>query len=112
MRWMNATVMPAVLVALGVGATGCRRSPVPTALAEESAGSGGNDHENAPRDNAERMIRDGRRIFRFDTFGDEAFWGDTLQLHEAIEGAANGGVGPGVSPTRASTARKGTLTVR
>src|SRR4029079_7696315 len=39
--------------------------------------------------------------FRFDTFGDEAFWGDTLRLHEAIEGAAHGGVGPGLSPRAA-----------
>src|SRR4051794_7207820 len=28
----------------------------------------------------------GQQTFRFDTFGDEAFWGDTLKLHEAIEG--------------------------
>ena len=42
--------------------------------------------------------KDGRRTFRYDTFGDEAFWGGTLALHEAIAGAANGGVGPGVSP--------------
>src|SRR6266581_4539765 len=40
----------------------------------------------------------GRQIFRFDTFGDEAWWGDTLKLHQAIAGARNGGVGPGVSP--------------
>src|SRR6185503_13625433 len=37
-------------------------------------------------------------IFRFDTFGDESFWGGTLHLHEAIAGEKNGGVGPGVSP--------------
>jgi Cytochrome c len=34
--------------------------------------------------NVEDMVKDGRQIFRFDTFGDEAFWGDTLRLHEAI----------------------------
>jgi mono/diheme cytochrome c family protein len=44
------------------------------------------------------LVRNGRRVFRTDTFGDEVFWGDTLQLHRAIAGAANGGVGPGVSP--------------
>ncbi len=43
----------------------------------------------------------GRQIFRFDTFGDEAFWGDTLRLHQALAGEKNGGVGPGVSPTTA-----------
>lgn len=30
------------------------------------------------------QIKDGRDIFRHDTFGDEAFWGDTLRLHEAL----------------------------
>src|ERR1044072_613754 len=43
----------------------------------------------------------GRKTFRFDTFGDEAFWGGTLGLHRAIAGAANGGVGPGLSPKAA-----------
>jgi hypothetical protein len=52
-------------------------------------------------DNAERMIEEGREIFRNDTFGDEEFWGDLLQLHTAISGAQLGGVGPGVSPKTA-----------
>jgi len=43
----------------------------------------------------------GKNTFRFDTFGDEAFWGGTLKLHEAIEGKAYGGVGDGVSPKTA-----------
>jgi hypothetical protein len=43
----------------------------------------------------------GRKIFRFDTFGDQAFWGDTLGLHRAIAGRANGGVGAGLSPQAA-----------
>lgn len=42
------------------------------------------------------MLKEGRQIFRDDTFGSEAFWGDTLQLHKAIAGEKNGGVGPGV----------------
>jgi hypothetical protein len=51
--------------------------------------------------NSSQMIAAGRNTFRFDAFGDEAFWGDTLRLHQAIEGAALGGVGPGVSPATA-----------
>lgn len=51
--------------------------------------------------NANVLLEEGRQIFRFDTFGDEAFWGGTLQLHNAIKGAALGGVGPGVSPAMA-----------
>ena len=34
--------------------------------------------------NATRMIDEGRQTFRYDTFGSEAFWTDTLQLHKAI----------------------------
>src|SRR5579859_4430778 len=48
-----------------------------------------------------RTLEEGRHIFRFDTFGDEAFWGDTIKLHQAIEGTGFGGVGPGVSPKTA-----------
>jgi hypothetical protein len=51
--------------------------------------------------NALETLRQGRRIFRFDTFGDQTFWGGALRLHEAIAGAANGGVGPGLSPEQA-----------
>jgi len=52
-------------------------------------------------EHAERLVAEGRRIFRFDTFGDEAFWGDTLKLHRAIKGEALGGIGAGVSPKTA-----------
>jgi hypothetical protein len=48
-----------------------------------------------------RLVAQGRQIFRFDTFGDQAFWGGQLQLHRAIAGAKNGGVGDGVSPKTA-----------
>jgi hypothetical protein len=51
--------------------------------------------------NAAVNIQDGRNIFRYDTYGDEAFWGDALQLHQAIQGSGFGGVGPGVSPKTA-----------
>ena len=53
------------------------------------------------RDQAIEAFRQGRDTFRFDTFGDEDFWGGTLQLHRAIEGAQLGGVGPGISPATA-----------
>ena len=51
--------------------------------------------------NALAQFNSGRQTFRFDTFGDEHFWGDTLKLHQAIEGARFGGVGLGVSPAAA-----------
>jgi hypothetical protein len=51
--------------------------------------------------NANAMLEEGRRIFRFETFGDQAFWGDSLKLHQAIEGSKLGGAGAGVSPATA-----------
>ena len=50
------------------------------------------------------LFRQGQQIFRFDTFGDERFWSDTLRLHQAVAGAANGGVGNGVGPATALAA--------
>jgi mono/diheme cytochrome c family protein len=40
-----------------------------------------------------RLVAEGREIFRFDTFGDEQYWTDTLRMHEVIQG--------GVSPAAA-----------
>src|ERR671936_1812306 len=51
--------------------------------------------------NADRLFVEGRQVFRFDTFGDQAVWGGVLGLHKAIEGSKLGGVGPGVSPKQA-----------
>lgn len=59
------------------------------------------ENDRAIKAHAERLLEQGRNIFRFDTYGSEAFFGDALQLHKAIAGANNGGVGPGVSPKTA-----------
>src|SRR5262245_50856300 len=50
---------------------------------------------------SQTMLEEGRKTFRHDTFGSEAFWGDALQLHKAIAGQKNGGIGGGVSPKTA-----------
>jgi hypothetical protein len=63
--------------------------------------SGNPDPDTANRTTAEQLFDQGKTIFRFDTFGDEAFWGGALQLHRAIEGEQLGGVGPGVTPRTA-----------
>src|SRR5918994_1534249 len=52
-------------------------------------------------DNVDDMVKRGREIFRYDTFGSESFWGDKLKLHEAIAGEKQGGRGPGLSPKQA-----------
>lgn len=61
----------------------------------------GDAEEDSTAQNESQLIRDGRQTFRFDTFGDEMFWGDTLKLHLPIKGSGFGGVGPGVSPAMA-----------
>ncbi len=48
-----------------------------------------------------KKISKGRKTFRYDTFGDESFWGDGLKLHLAIAGEKLGGVGAGLSPKQA-----------
>lgn len=52
-------------------------------------------------ENAQRLIDEGKQIFRYDTFGDEVYWTDKLKLHQAIQGSKFGGVGQGVSPKTA-----------
>jgi hypothetical protein len=69
--------------------------------APASAQTSGAAFDTAATNHATQMLKDGRKVFRFETFGSEAFWGDTLELHKAIAGAKNGGVGPGVSPKAA-----------
>src|SRR5262245_58877109 len=51
--------------------------------------------------NANEMLKEGKKMFRYDTFGSEDFWGGRLRLHEAIAGEKNGGVGPGVTARQA-----------
>jgi hypothetical protein len=102
--------VPAVLSAvIGVGLLGA----FGFATADRGHGNGGDDNDRKKQlsaydrhigAHAERMIELGRWIFRFDTFGSEAFFGDALQLHRAIAGEQNGGVGPGVSPKTALSA--------
>ncbi|SNS49697.1 Cytochrome c [Noviherbaspirillum humi] len=47
-------------------------TPQPTAAAQNAA-----------------LIAAGKEIFRFDTFGDETFWSDTLRMHEVIPAAVD-----------------------
>src|SRR5262245_39835799 len=96
----------AMVLALGV--TGAFTASVLTAAAAsapaqaDKGGAGSRIVAAGGYDSAgQKLINQGKQTFRFDTFGDQKFWGDTLHLHQAIAGAANGGVGPGVSPRTA-----------
>ena len=60
--------------------------------------------DDATTANANKMMAEGKQTFRFETFGDEAYWTDALQLNKAILGEKNGGVGGGLSPKAALAA--------
>lgn len=60
-------------------------------LAAALSGCGGDSGPGTDVD--PRLAAEGKEIFRFDTFGDEAFWTDTLGLHRVIQS--------GVSPATA-----------
>src|SRR5690349_9067262 len=76
---------------------------LPLAIMSQSVSSGrdARQFDRGIQRNAREFMEGGRQIFRFDTFGDENFWGDALRLHQAIAGSKFGGVGPGVSPRTA-----------
>jgi mono/diheme cytochrome c family protein len=74
---------------------------LPTSANEPRGNRGAPEADRETDRNAQRAVADGRRTFRFDTFGDEAFWGDTIKLHQAIAGSRFGGIGPGLSPRAA-----------
>jgi hypothetical protein len=77
--------------------TGCSSAPPSGGSASEPSSTADGDVD----DHARALLREGRRVFRYDTFGSEAFWGGQLRLHEAIAGAKQGGVGPGLTARQA-----------
>ncbi|MGH7060427.1 MAG: hypothetical protein ACREFH_08585, partial [Stellaceae bacterium] len=90
-RWglLRAGVLAGALAAVGLAGYGAYSQTTQTAAVATAAA-----HPDPTVENAEDLVREGRQIFRFDTFGDQAFWGGALQLHKAIEGSAHRGVGP------------------
>lgn len=62
------------------------------------------DFNQAIRKNADDMMEKGKAVFRFETFGDETFWTDKLQLHKAVVDAKHGGIGEGLTPKAALAA--------
>ncbi len=56
-------------------------------VAVAAAGCGGSSDDSAARQAA--LIEQGKQIFRFETFGDEAHWTDTLQMNTVIAAAVD-----------------------
>ena len=49
----------------------------------------GSDDPEPPEPLDPELVKQGREVFRFDTFGDEAQWSDKLHMHEVIESAVD-----------------------
>src|SRR5215210_4247820 len=47
------------------------------------------DNDQAPTEPTPDQLAEGKQTFRFDTFGDETFWTDTLRIHEVIQAAVS-----------------------
>ncbi len=94
-------LLTTLLIGLGFLVGSRLRAADQAKAASKRSGEKFSESDRAIVANAQKMIQEGRQIFRFDTFGSEAFWGDALQLHKAIAGEKNGGVGQGVSPKTA-----------
>jgi hypothetical protein len=79
MRLMTAgSLLYALALTFAVsGAADGPRQPAPSSPAEQHQDRRGN----GPRND---RLRDGRHIFRHDTFGDEQLWTDVLRMHEVI----------------------------
>ncbi len=55
-----------------------------TARAQHAKQSSKSDFLGSAATNAQEQISQGRQIFRFDTFGDQAFWGGQLHMQQPI----------------------------
>lgn len=73
-----------LLAALAAAGCGRKAAPAGSELGEMAAGPG-----SAADSVATRLVADGQEAFRFDTFGNETFWTDTLQLNAVIEQAVD-----------------------
>jgi mono/diheme cytochrome c family protein len=97
---MRVNVVALALLLLGAGLIGAAVASAQGGFLEQTSDAS-HPWDQQLRDNTSSMMDQGRQTFRYDTFGDETFFGNTIGLHEAIEGSQFGGVGGGVSPTTA-----------
>src|SRR5687767_537157 len=76
-------------------------SPKKAKRAERDESGSPNAWNSAITENANEMLEKGKAVFRFETFNDETFWTDKLQLHRAIADEGAGGIGKGLTPKAA-----------
>jgi hypothetical protein len=95
---MKKQVLPLLVIVIGCCLVWARQKPASPGPQSTTG------FDQTILENNQRMFADGKKIFRFETFGDEAFWTDTLKIHRAIMGEKAGGIGLGLSPKMAMQA--------
>jgi hypothetical protein len=104
--WTNA-VLGAFASIAGSMVAGCSSSdaPVEGVRIECDGGADAACEASAACLGQDPTLIEGKRTFRFDTFGDEAFWSGALKLNTAIAGAGgdagDAGAGSGLTPKAA-----------
>ena len=83
---LTTAVLLCAMIAVGYSIMGGKVPPIEATAEEDKRLSSSLDSH--IRKNALHMLHEGRHTFRFDTFGDEAFWGGQLRLHKAIAKAS------------------------
>ncbi len=78
----------------------CKTTKADTRNSMDRSGVPGDFNDDIEK-NMKEMFDKGKAVFRFDTFGDEVFWTDQLQIHKAIADEKHGGIGKGLSPKQA-----------
>ena len=79
MRLFNVRTFVVVTLTAGMAA-GCGMTTGSSANTRGSDAGRPATDETSPA-----LISEGQRVFRFDTFGDDQLWTDTLRLHEVVE---------------------------
>jgi hypothetical protein len=101
-NYTTLTAFCIILAAIALFSVQCSTKPSVRAAADDS---GNPDAWNSSiNSNATDLLDKGKAIFRFETFGDEAFWTGKLKLHQALVSAKHGGTGEGLTPKQALAA--------
>jgi hypothetical protein len=100
------TTMVITFIVLAVSSTQfvqCKTTKADTRNSLDRSGEPGDFNDDIEK-NMKELFDKGKAVFRFETFGDEVFWTDQLQLHKAIADEKHGGTGKGLSPKEALAA--------
>lgn len=81
----------------------CKTTKTDTRETQDLSGDP-DEFDDAIKENSKELFDKGQAVFRFESFGDEVFWTDQLQLHKAIADEKHGGMGKGLSPKEALAA--------